>query len=118
MSSLQGKSDRGGEMKAKDTVMSWERIRMVLQKQDELLQHDPMFRLEAIAKSQSEISFKAGIKEGYNAGLDDGKQAGIADAVRGVLDYIESMFPELESTYWQGKNWKRFRKEQALSEGK
>ena len=42
----------------------------------------------------------------------------IAEAVKGVLDYVESMFPELESTYWQGKNWKRFRKEQALSEGK
>ena len=37
------------------------------------------------------------------------------EAVSGVLDYVESMFPELESTYWQGKNWKRFRKEQALS---
>ena len=42
----------------------------------------------------------------------------VAEAVKGVLDYVESMFPELESTYWQSKNWKRFRKEQALSEGK
>jgi len=45
-------------------------------------------------------------------------EIGNADAVGGVLDYVESMFPELESTYWQGKNWKRFRKEQAPSEGK
>jgi len=39
------------------------------------------------------------------------------EVVRGVLDYAESMFPELESTYWQGKRWKKFRKEQTLPKG-
>uniref|UniRef100_A0A6M3LCA6 Uncharacterized protein n=1 Tax=viral metagenome TaxID=1070528 RepID=A0A6M3LCA6_9ZZZZ len=85
--------------------------------------------IDLIREAQAAMSFRAGIKEGYNAGLDDathdaynagldeGKQVS-TEAVRGVLDYVESMFPELESTYWQGKNWKRFRKEQALSEGK
>ena len=66
-------------------------------------------------------AYEAGLDDAthdaYNAGLDDGKRIG-NEAVRGVLDYVESMFPELESTYWQGKNWKRFRKEQARSEGK
>ncbi len=34
------------------TVISWERIRMVLQEQDKQDQRDPMFRLESIAESQ------------------------------------------------------------------
>jgi len=46
--------------------------------------------------------------------LDEEVKQVSAEAVRGVLDYVESMFPELESTYWQGKNWKRFRKEWRL----
>ena len=50
-------------MKAEDTVISWERIRMILQEQDKKEQRDNMFRLEAIAEAQAEISFKAGIKE-------------------------------------------------------
>ena len=54
-------------MKAEDTVMSWEGIRIVLQEQDKKGQHDNMFRLEAIAQAQAEITwdlaFKAGIKE-------------------------------------------------------
>ena len=103
-------------MEARDTVMQ----QIYPQTHDEHLKS---------LQSQAEISFRAGIKEGYNAGLDDathdaynagldeGKQVS-TEAVRGVLDYVESMFPELESTYWQGKNWKRFRKEQALSERK
>ena len=36
-------------MEAKDTVISWEKIRMVLQEQDRIGQRDNMFRLEAIA---------------------------------------------------------------------
>jgi len=50
-------------MKPEDTVMSWERIRMILQEQDKKEQRDNMFRLEAIAQAQAEISFKAGMKE-------------------------------------------------------
>ncbi|KKL84134.1 hypothetical protein LCGC14_1967760 [marine sediment metagenome] len=51
-------------MKAEDTIMSWERIRMILQEQDKKGQHDNMFRLEAIAQAQAEISFKAGQADG------------------------------------------------------
>jgi len=39
----------GGEMK----LLSWERIRMVFQEQDEKGQHDPMFRMEALCKEQA-----------------------------------------------------------------
>ncbi len=49
-------------MKAEDTIMSWEGIRMILQEQDKKGQHDNMFRLEAIAQAQAEISLKAGKK--------------------------------------------------------
>ena len=47
-------------MKAKDTVMSWERIRMVFQEQDKKGVTDNMFTMEALCLDQAEISLKAG----------------------------------------------------------
>ena len=46
-------------MEAKDTVISWEKIRMVLQEQDRMGQRNNMFRLESIAQAQAEITWKA-----------------------------------------------------------
>jgi len=51
----QAKKDERDKFKAevdKLTVISWERMRMALQEQDKLGQHDNMFRLESIAKAQ------------------------------------------------------------------
>ena len=58
-------------MEAKDTVISWEKIRMVLQEQDRIGQRDNMFRLEAIARTQAEISFIVGVEKGRKAGIEE-----------------------------------------------
>ena len=50
-------------MEAKDTVISWERIRMVLHEQDKKGTTDNMFRLEAIAEAQRDFSDKGWIEE-------------------------------------------------------
>ncbi len=34
------------------------------------------------------------------------------DEVNGILGYVEDMFPELSSSYWNSKRWKDFKKEQ------
>ncbi|KKN74973.1 hypothetical protein LCGC14_0384750 [marine sediment metagenome] len=41
--------------------------------------------------------------------LDDDQSR---EEIEGVLGYIEDMFPELNTTYWQSKRWKEFKDEQ------
>ena len=61
-------------MKASDTVMSWERIRIILHEQDKKEQHDNMFRLESIAEAQAEITGKIMYEAGYKQALKDMSQ--------------------------------------------
>ncbi len=76
-------------MEAKDTVISWERIRMVLHEQDKKGTTDNMFRLEAIAEAQAEISFKAGRGEEQKSWTNELKQSwkleGIREVVKGIV---------------------------------
>ncbi len=75
-------------MGAKDTVISRERIRMILHEQDEKGQRDNMFRLESLVKAQAEISFRAGANEEARRGFErcamtheDGRKEGRQEVV-------------------------------------
>ena len=67
-----------------DTVMSWERIRIILHEQDKVRQRDNMFCLEAIAKAQAEltgpIAFKAGIREVVEWMKENCKESDLVDS--------------------------------------
>ena len=83
-------------IEAKDTVISWERIRMVLHEQDKKGTTDNMFRLEAIAEAQAEITapifFKAGqdsvfgsMPENLPPLLETAHRSGIREVVKGIV---------------------------------
>ncbi len=52
----------------------------------------------------------------YEAAVEQAKKDE-EESVRSILEYIEDMFPELYSGYWQSKGWKDFKKEQTLKSG-
>lgn len=72
-------------MKAIDTAMSWVGMQIVLQEQDKEEITDNISRMDALCKTQAEISFQAGMKE--------------------VVDYVEENMPQTLANYvgfWQG----------------
>ena len=69
-------------MKAKDTVISWERIRMVFQEQDKKGTTDNMFIMEALCEAQAEQT-ESMLKEQW-------KQEGIKEVVEWAMKYYES----------------------------
>jgi len=92
-------------MKWEDTVISWERIRMVLQEQHKKGVTDNMFTLEAIAKAQAEISFPLGKQEGIKEVVEFQKQHPRWYIVHQGIerDGITEFNPARDHCLWQAK---------------
>ena len=80
-------------MKASDTVISWERMRMILH--DKKSKHqDSMFRIEDICRDQALLSFKAGQDEEARGGTNslaylNGVLDGVTKGRKEVVEWIE-----------------------------
>ncbi len=106
-------------MKASETVISWERMRMIIH--DKARQHqDSMFRIEAVCEVQAEITGKIMYEAGYDKALvqladmtEECKQTGRQEVVKWIRDNARHHFmlgkgtEAIDSEEWQAqlKKW-------------
>ena len=83
----------------KDTVISWERMRMVFQEQDKEGVTNNMFRMDAIVETQAEITWDIAHKAGYREGTSDKDKwwetvhnEALLTGRKEVVDWIEPLF--------------------------